>query len=1084
MTTVNKSITKKVKNLTKFDADEQRAYNAILDELSETGRSVTLENLWSTDYDRKPVSILEFIENDYYIGDQVKKLAPVWKKELTEFFNPNSQKFILILTGSIGSGKCVTGNSIIQLDDGFHQIDDFDKGKGTNGFTLHRRRIANGRNGYSTTSHFYKERVTETIRVKTRNGLELSGTLNHPILIMTPSGTKVFRKLKKIKEGDYAVIPRGMNLFNQDPVKLDFIPSKETRRKPLKRYPKEMNQSLGSLLGYIIGSGSVMVNGRHLTFYVPFSKLEMGYDFSAIATLYAAKIIKHKKKYGYLFSISSAEFCEFIFYLAGKKSYAEFESNYREVPWCVLRANREIQIAFIRALFDTNGIFNKDVVTKPPRNYFRIQFSSSSRNLSYTVALMLLNFGIVPQFKRNPVKGGGYANLVNLSGNSIDQYLVTFGSILKRLSDVIGKREVHNRVPYIAKTIVDKINHIKDILDVCSNGVFWYKGEYRQFLRGLNFGVSSVKKYETYKWLHIVLNCIEEMGIFIPTILDLKYYIEKFIKQNYYYSPITSITHEHESAMVYDFTIPETHSFVSNGFISHNTTVASICQTYKLYELSCLKNPAEFYGLLPGTKIVFGIYSLTLDKADDSVDLMRQYVDTSPYFLKHMPRKPQKSNFIFPTKNIEVSVGSLENHALGDSILSFSIDEANFHKKAKSVDPNEKTRAHQLCNQARIRLASRFMRSGKVPGMIIMISSKKFQSSFIDEQIKAVKEKPEVAEITQVVSLPLWVTKRSEDFCGKWFDVLVGNEFYNSRVLEDDELIPDGCDVVSVPIEYYELFIVDADLALRDIAGVSTVGSSAYFPTKQRILDCMESRPHPFTKQEIYLPFGENLQISDYLLTNELTKVMESVRVPKIRPNVLRYLHIDIAYTEENVGITMAHPFLMPDNVYGVYVDFMLRIRPPVIGEIDLPALVDLIVYLRDIGFNLKKITFDQFQSRTLIQLLKQRGFESEVIPGHLAHYTHLKTCFNSGRINLYQYNPLLEEIETLERDPDGGRPHHGTMGTDDLLDSLTSVTSQCYHIADRTKKSKQTKIMALPNTDTIFMSIQGGNERYEASKF
>jgi len=563
--------------------------------------------------------------------------------------------------------------------------------------------------------------------------------------------------------------------------------------------------------------------------------------------------------------------------------------------------------------------------------------------------------------------------------------------------------------------------------------------------------------------------------------------IREFIENEYYIGEHVKDLSENwkkELEVIFD-PLSRKYVLIFTGSIGcGKSTAAAICQCYKLYELSCLKEPAKFYGLLPGTTIVFGIYSLTLDKADDTVGLMKQYIDTSPYFKEHMPRKPLKSTFEFPSKNIEVSVGSLENHALGDSILSFSIDEANFHKKAKSADPAEKTRAYQLYNQARIRLASRFMRFGKVPGLIILISSKKFQSSFIDERIRDANEKPEIAEITHVVSFALWQTKRPQDFSGKTFDVLVGNEYYNSRVLEDDEVVPTGCDVVSAPIEYLELFIADADLALRDIAGVSTVGSSAYFPVKQRIMDCIDSRVHPFTKEVVYLPFGENLKLSEFVNVTALTKIAQSVRIPKVRPNILRYLHIDIAYTEENVGITMAHPFLMPDNQYGAYIDFMLQVRPPVIGEIDLPALVEFVVFLRSIGFNISKVSFDQYQSRTLIQLLKQQGFESEVIPGELANYTHLKALFNSGRVQMYEYQPLLDEIDTLEKDPDGGRPHHNAYGTDDLLDSLTSVVAQCFHIHEKKKKSTTIDRMQTVQHETIFMTVQGSHDKYVPSSF
>ena len=54
---------------------------------------------------------------------------------------------------------------------------------------------------------------------------------------------------------------------------------------------------------------------------------------------------------------------------------------------------------------------------------------------------------------------------------------------------------------------------------------------------------------------------------------------------------------------VYDLSVPETHSFVGNGIVVHNTFTASIGIARILYELSCLKDPHKTYGLAKDTNI-------------------------------------------------------------------------------------------------------------------------------------------------------------------------------------------------------------------------------------------------------------------------------------------------------------------------------------------------------------------------------------------------------------------------------------------------------------------------------------------------
>jgi len=521
------------------------------------------------------------------------------------------------------------------------------------------------------------------------------------------------------------------------------------------------------------------------------------------------------------------------------------------------------------------------------------------------------------------------------------------------------------------------------------------------------------------------------------------------------------------------------------------TTMAACCFTRKLYELTCLKDPAAFHGLLPKSKIIFGIYNVTLDKADDCSNLIEQYIHESPYFqeecqLRTRPRYP----LFFPDKRLELSSGSLSTHALGDNVLGFILDEVNFFKKVQSPDSvTETTRAHQLFNEARTRQVSRFMKAGRVPGLNILLSSRKFQSSFLDEFIEKVKMDPEMQKTTKVVELALWQTKNPDDFCGDSFEVLVGTDHYASRMLEEDEVVPADGKVVRVPVEYREQFVLDPDLALRDIAGVSTSGSTAFFPVKQKILNCVDKmRTHPFTRPVISIPLMSGRSIDEFFQERKLCRIENSVWTPIVHPKAERHVHVDLAYSEECIGITMAHPYMMHDSRFGVYTDFLLRIKPPSKGELEIGAVIEFLKLLKGTyRFNIKKVTFDQFQSRMPIQLLLQAGFAAELLSIDLVHFNHLRTCFAERRINMYEYGPLIEELEGLQKNPEGGRPHHKPGELDDVSDSMAGVVSRCYNIpTTRNKKGevKKDKVI-LPNIDatSLIMSVNSEHNQEEFRK-
>lgn len=64
-----------------------------------------LQQLYSVDYDRVPVTPRQFIEDDYYLGKSIKHLSDTWKNQLDIVFGPLSQINTLIITGAIGTGK-------------------------------------------------------------------------------------------------------------------------------------------------------------------------------------------------------------------------------------------------------------------------------------------------------------------------------------------------------------------------------------------------------------------------------------------------------------------------------------------------------------------------------------------------------------------------------------------------------------------------------------------------------------------------------------------------------------------------------------------------------------------------------------------------------------------------------------------------------------------------------------------------------------------------------------------------------------------------------------------------------------------
>lgn len=108
--------------LNNLSADEKKLALEILKQYSAEGKSDILDELKTSDFEEYPVTINEFLDNDYYLGrglwatdeltgERTCTVWPYWRKVLNKLFPDNitTAYNTLILTGAIGIGKSFVG---------------------------------------------------------------------------------------------------------------------------------------------------------------------------------------------------------------------------------------------------------------------------------------------------------------------------------------------------------------------------------------------------------------------------------------------------------------------------------------------------------------------------------------------------------------------------------------------------------------------------------------------------------------------------------------------------------------------------------------------------------------------------------------------------------------------------------------------------------------------------------------------------------------------------------------------------------------------------------------------------------------
>lgn len=285
----------------------------------------------------------------------------------------------------------------------------------------------------------------ETVRIRTRRGLEVEGSFNHRLML--PDGN--WRRLDELAIGDTLSIAGGTDLWANDYVDLAWEPMRrvtlqqvattagvdietviryragtrgvhsatlaplvaeyetgvatmglrQSRRQPV-RVPAVLDERVGALLGYLCGDGHISAAKRTIG-------LTTGDDEQAVAfanlvhELFGLAVHKRWDPNRWRLSFSSQDVQEFLQHLGMATGVA---ARQKTVPPAVLRSPKSVVVAFLRALYDCDGYAGEHGVI----------LSTASVEMGKTVQLLLLNCGILST-RRQQADGCWHVRTTGLS---------------------------------------------------------------------------------------------------------------------------------------------------------------------------------------------------------------------------------------------------------------------------------------------------------------------------------------------------------------------------------------------------------------------------------------------------------------------------------------------------------------------------------------------------------------------------------------------------------------------------------------------------------------------------------------------
>lgn len=470
------------------------------------------------------------------------------------------------------------------------------------------------------------------------------------------------------------------------------------------------------------------------------------------------------------------------------------------------------------------------------------------------------------------------------------------------------------------------------------------------------------------------------------------------------------------------------------------STLAVYSTAWSVYQLSLLRRPHREFGLDPSSEIVIIFQSINARTAR-SVDYERfkALIDGSSYFFRQFQYDRRvESELRFPNRIIVRPVTGDVAGAIGQNVIGGVIDEINHMERVersrRSIDGGIYDQAVTLYNSIVRRRKSRFMRRGRLPGLLCLVGSKRYPGQFTDQRMAAAASDPTIF----VYDRRTWDVLPEDRFSGKWFSVFIGDTQRQPRILGDGESLDDVDRALElrVPLEYREDFSRDIHEALREIGGVSTLSVHPYFVNREAVASSFGSRKSILNRTEV--DFAAN-QVSAFpgLIEN---------------PDQPRWVHVDLALTGDAAGIACGYvpgfARISRGSVFEalprIAIDFTLRVVPPRQGEISFERIRQLIYHLTELGLGIRWVSFDGFQSADSIQQLRLKGYQSGVrsIDRTTDAYDTLKSAIYDRRVSAPADDHLLGELLSLELDREWGKVDHPSVqgASKDVADALAGV--------------------------------------------
>ena len=510
-----------------------------------------------------------------------------------------------------------------------------------------------------------------------------------------------------------------------------------------------------------------------------------------------------------------------------------------------------------------------------------------------------------------------------------------------------------------------------------------------------------------------------------PRLSDSQLEIVKIGSQVYKEHTLKRLYGEKEGAKLWRQNKKELIMALGKG--SGKDALSTIICAYVVYQLLCLKDPAEYYGKPSGDAIDIINVAINADQAANVFFKgFKTRVQKCPWFAGKY--KALQKSIVFD-KAITVYSGNSEGEATeGYNILLAVLDEIDGFDEGSKEEGHPA--ANAMYNTLSATVSSRFDDTGKV----LVLSFPRSRDGFI-------------------------MTKYNDAIAEK-------EEIHYSHTFKLDEDLPDGFEENEFTIEWIEDSIVSYKFpevwAMRrptwKVNPTKTINSFKrdFYKNPDDALGRFACNPSDTTdggwfraKEKIDAAFSGRNALSD------VTGEVEFIGTPDQTKEY--YIHIDLARVQDNCAIAMAHVESWQKTVFdaegemspSIIVDLVRYWKPDRNRPVDFADVRDFVISIKRRGYQIKLVTFDRWNSDQIIKHLNDSDIKAEKLSVGRDHYTDLATLMGEHRIIGPDVELLRNELKKLVVLPNGN-VDHTNKSSKDLSDA---VAGAAYNAAVHTPR-------------------------------